>query len=89
MLSKHLRTLRRQAGLTQYGLARKARVPRWKIANAELGERNLLPEEIEAIRKVLVDSARAKSAAVLEALDDPGRGERHSARLRSESREVA
>jgi hypothetical protein len=48
-----------------------------------------LPAELEAITKVLIDSARAKSAAVLQALDDPGRAERSQARLRSESREVA
>ena len=89
MLSKHLRTLRRDAGLTQYGLSRKARIPRWKIANAELGFRKLLPEEIEAIRKVLLDSAQKKSARVLGALDDPGRAERNeSTRLRSASRGV-
>ncbi len=87
MLSKHLRMLRRDAGLTQYGLSRKTGIPRWKIANAELGDRKLLPEEVEAIRAALLDSAQKKSARVLGALDDPGRPER-SARLRSASRGV-
>ena len=70
MLSKHLRTLRRDAGLTQFALARRTGVPRWKIANAELGVRKLLPNEVEAIRKVLLDSAQKKSARVLGALDE-------------------
>lgn len=88
MLTKKLKALRRDAGLTQFGLARRTGIPRWKIANAELGVRKLMPAEVEAIRKVLLDSAQKKSARILGALDDPGRAER-SERLRSASRGVA
>lgn len=89
MLTKHLKTLRRDAGLSQHALARRTGIRRWKIAYAETGARKLLPAEIEAIRKVLVDSAQKKSARVLGALDDPGRAERTAPRLRSEGAEVA
>jgi len=84
MLTRKLKALRRDAGLTQFGLARRTGIPRWKIANAELGVRKLLPEEAEAIRKVLLVSAQEKSARVLGALDDPGRaGRSANVRLRS------
>jgi predicted transcriptional regulator len=84
MLSKHLKKLRRDAGLTQYGLSRKTGIARWKIANAELGVRKLLPEEIESIRKVLLDSSQEKSARVIGALDASARvGRSSGTRLRS------
>jgi hypothetical protein len=90
MLTKKLKALRRDAGLTQFGLARGSGIPRWKIANAELGIRKLLPTEVEAIRKALVDSAQKKSARVLGALDDAGRAERNTnTRLRSANQGVA
>jgi predicted transcriptional regulator len=68
---KNLRKLRRDAGLTQHGLAKLTDISRVKICHAELGMATLTPNEIASIRKVLIDVSQKKSARVLRELD-PG-----------------
>jgi len=62
---KSLRKLRRDAGLTQYRLAKLSGTPRVKICHAELGIVTLTAKEIARIRKVVLAVARKKSARVL------------------------
>lgn len=65
---KNLKKLRQEAGLTQHGLGALAKLPRWKIAHAEVGIVKLTPSEASAIRDVLMDACRKKSARVLAVL---------------------
>jgi predicted transcriptional regulator len=81
---RKLKTLRRDAGLTQYALAAVTGIHRWRISHAELGLVELTKDEIRAIRKVLLDVSRNNSARVLRACSDtePINSDR-SGRLRS------
>lgn len=77
---RKLTRLRRNSGLTQYQLAAATGISRAKISQAELGIRRFTDEEMNVIRKVLVERIR-KNAAVLHDLDaEPVKAER----LRSE-----
>jgi transcriptional regulator with XRE-family HTH domain len=71
MNNRNLRQLRRDAGLTQYALAKATGIDRTKISHAELGVVKLTEDEFNRIRKVLLDLAREKSARVLKTLE-PG-----------------
>lgn len=62
---KNLRKLRRDAAMSQFALAKATTIHRWRISHAELGMLELTPIEVAAIRKVLVDVSRKKSARVL------------------------
>jgi transcriptional regulator with XRE-family HTH domain len=64
---KNLKELRRDAGLTQYGLARLSGIRRAKISHAELGLAELTPNEIKLVRKIFLDVSAKKSARVLRA----------------------
>ena len=64
--------LRRAAGLTQYELCRRARVPRTKIADVEAGRGRYAEEELTRIAKVLTD-AMNKNLDQLIALPITGR----------------
>jgi DNA-binding XRE family transcriptional regulator len=77
---------RRMLGLTQHQLAHFADVPPWKISWSETGRIKLTATEVARIQDVL--AARAAELAAMVQADDAGRAGR-SARLRSESREVA
>ena len=68
MRKTDLRKLRRDAAMTQYGLANATGISRAKISNVELGILTLTPDESARVRKVLIDAARKKSARVLGAL---------------------
>jgi predicted transcriptional regulator len=68
---KNLKQLRRDAALTQYGLAKATGIPRAKICHAELGIVALSSGEIALIRKILLKVARKNSARVLRELE-PG-----------------
>jgi predicted transcriptional regulator len=61
---KNLKRLRRDAGLTQYGLAKETGIHRWRISHAELGILTLAPEEVESIRKMLADAIQKKSRSL-------------------------
>lgn len=65
---KNLKRLRKQAGITQFALARKTKIHRWRISHAEQGILDLAPDEVARIRGVLLDAARKKSADVLKEL---------------------
>jgi len=69
MKMSKLRQLRRDGGLTQYGLAKATGIDRTKISHAELGVVTLTDEELKRIRKVLLDAARKKSERILKTLD--------------------
>jgi transcriptional regulator with XRE-family HTH domain len=57
---KNLRALRRDAALTQYGLAKLTGIDRTKISHAELGVVRLSADEIARIRKVLIATSKKK-----------------------------
>jgi transcriptional regulator with XRE-family HTH domain len=61
---KTLRRLRKAAGLTQFKLARLARVSYTRLTYAEVGRATLTEEEMERIRKAII-SAREKDDALL------------------------
>lgn len=65
---KNLKKLRRDSGLTQYGLAGATGIHRWRISHAELGLITLTPEEIDMVRRILVAESKKKSERVLSAL---------------------
>jgi predicted transcriptional regulator len=67
---KNLKSLRRDAGLTQHALAKRAGIHRWRIAHFEKGMTDLTNDEICAIRKVLLDVSANNSARVLRACSD-------------------
>jgi DNA-binding XRE family transcriptional regulator len=70
---KNLRRLRRDAGMTQYGLAAATGIHRWRISHAELGLLKLTPEEIALVSKTLVNVSRRKSARVVSDLGNSRR----------------
>jgi predicted transcriptional regulator len=61
---KNLRNNRRDAGLTQYALARATGIRRWRISHAELGLLKLTSDESSLVSKILVEISRRKSARV-------------------------
>ena len=48
-----LRTVRKEAGLSQYTIAQRAGISRMRLSLAECGEIELQPSEIDSIRKAL------------------------------------
>jgi transcriptional regulator with XRE-family HTH domain len=79
-----LKKRRQMSGLTQHRLHVLTKIPLGRITYFESGRIRLTPDELQRIEQAL--AARAKEIARM--VDDPGRALR-SARLRSESREVA
>ena len=66
-----LKSLRKAAQLTQYGLHRKSGVPRGKICLAESGDVELTNLEIAAIRRALLREIRKGSSRLNEVLRSP------------------
>jgi DNA-binding XRE family transcriptional regulator len=64
MKGKKLKKLRRDAGLTQYGLAKATGIQRWRVAHAESGILTLTPEEVELVRKALLERVRQRSKSM-------------------------
>ncbi len=65
---KHLRRLRRAAGLTQFALHRKSGVGRTRISLAESGYVALKDREITAVRRVLLREIRKRKSRLNEVL---------------------
>jgi len=61
-MSQDLRELRAMAGFTQFDVARRSGVDRSKLSLAENGHVDLRPEEIVAIRKVLLERIESRAA---------------------------
>ncbi|HEY4739252.1 MAG TPA: helix-turn-helix transcriptional regulator [Candidatus Acidoferrales bacterium] len=65
---KALKNLRKAAGLTQFELEHKVRVPRSKISLAESGQLALSEKEVRAICRLLVREIRKRGTRLAEAL---------------------
>jgi DNA-binding XRE family transcriptional regulator len=63
-----LKALREMAALSQAELAQRAGTLRWRIAHAENGLIELTPEELAAVRNVILESAQANAAHIAAAL---------------------
>lgn len=63
---KNLRQLRKDAGHTQYGLAKLTRIDRTRISHAELGVVALTADEIRRIRRVLIVTGKKKMARLVQ-----------------------
>jgi predicted transcriptional regulator len=57
--------LRRASGLTQFALAREARVPKSKIADVETGRGTYTKDERKRVLAVLTEAIGANSRALL------------------------
>jgi transcriptional regulator with XRE-family HTH domain len=59
---KALRRLRERAGLTQYVVAQKSRVPRMRLSLAESGQLRLSPSEEAAVRGAIRQGIEEQAA---------------------------
>ena len=75
-----LKNLRRNCGLTQYELARRTRIHRWRISHAELGLLELTAAEVASVSAVLVKISSKRSARIASALSGVRKEERNVGR---------
>ncbi|HTM42495.1 MAG TPA: helix-turn-helix transcriptional regulator [Terriglobales bacterium] len=70
MKAREIRRLRKATGLTQLPFAQRAHISPMKLSLLECGHVKATPEDIEAIRRVVLDEARRRRQELQQILGD-------------------